>query len=78
MKFLTAIMALMITVSLWAVNINSATIEELAQLPGIGQMTAQKIVKYRKSHKFVSTEELMKVNGIGQKKYNKIKKQLSI
>ena len=78
MKFLAMISALMMTVSLWAVNINTASIEELSTLPGIGQRTAEKIVKYRTEHRFESTVELMEVKGIGEKKYEKIKSELSV
>ncbi len=78
MKFLAIVSALMMTVSLWAVNINTASLEELSTLPGIGQKTAEKIVKYRTEHKFESTVELMEVKGIGEKKYEKIKSELSV
>ncbi len=78
MKILAMVSALVMSVSLWAVNINSASVEELSTLPGIGQGTAEKIVKYRKDHKFKTTAELMEVKGIGEKKYEKIKTKLSI
>ncbi len=78
MKFLAFVSALMLSVSLWAVNINSASIEELSTLPGIGQSTAEKIVKYRKDHKFKTTSDLMEVKGIGSKKFEKIKSKLSV
>ena len=78
MKFLAIVSALMLSVSLWAVNINTASIEELSTLPGIGQGTAEKIVKYRKDHKFKITADLKEVKGIGEKKYEKIKSKLSV
>ncbi|MGB5965249.1 MAG: helix-hairpin-helix domain-containing protein [Sulfurimonadaceae bacterium] len=78
MKFLAFVSALMLSVSLWAVNINTASVEELATLPGIGQGTADKIVKYRKDHKFKTTSDLMEVKGIGSKKFEKIKSKLSV
>ena len=78
MKFLAFVSALMLSVSLWAVNINTASIEELSTLPGIGQSTAEKIVKYRKEHKFKTTSDLMEVKGIGSKKFEKIKSELSV
>ena len=78
MKFLALVSALVLSVSLWAVNINTASIEELSTLPGIGQGTAEKIVKYRKDHKFKSKAELMEVKGIGTKKFEKIESQLSV
>jgi len=63
---------------LFACNINTASIEELSELKGIGSSTSAKIVEYRKKHKFQKTEDLMQVKGIGQKKYDSIKKELSV
>ena len=52
------------------VNINTATSEELESLPGIGEVTAQKIISNRESEgAFASTEDLKRVSGIGDKKY---------
>ncbi len=41
------------------VDINTATIEQLLQLKGIGEATAAKIVVYRKDHKFSSVDEIV-------------------
>lgn len=55
------------------ININSAGIEELDELPGIGPATAQAIVDDRaKNGPFASTEDLMRVSGIGEKKFEKL------
>ncbi len=78
MKVLAFLGALMLSVTLWAVNINTASVEELSTLPGIGQGTAEKIVKYRKEHMFKTISDLKEVNGIGEKKFEKIKAQLSV
>jgi len=78
MKVLAFVSALMLSVSLWAVNINTASVEELTTLPGIGQGTAEKIIKYRKDHQFKTTSDLMDVKGIGSKKFEKIKSKLSV
>lgn len=78
MKFLAMVSALLLSASLWAVNINTASIEELSTLSGVGQKTAEKIVAYRKDHKFKSTSEIMEIKGIGTKRYEKIKDDLSI
>ena len=49
------------------VNINTANVEQLAALKGIGELKAQAIVAYRDHHgKFTSPEELTKVKGIGE------------
>lgn len=61
------------------VNINTAGIAELDTLPGIGPSTAQKIIDYRSiSGRFKSTQDIMKVKGIGKTKYEKLKNNISI
>lgn len=60
------------------VDINTATVEELTGLPGIGPVTAGKIVEYREAHPFVSVEEIQEVKGIGPAKYEAIKDRVSV
>jgi len=62
-----------------SININKAGSDELVKLPGIGEKTAEKILAYRTQNgNFKSLEELMEVKGIGNVKFNKIKKFLYI
>lgn len=61
------------------ININTASIQELDALPGVGEATANKIVNYREEKgKFNSIEEIKNVNGIGDKKYEELKTLISI
>lgn len=54
------------------ININTATIEELMMLPGVGEKTAQKIIYYRESDVFDNVNELINLDGIGEDKFNDI------
>jgi competence protein ComEA len=61
------------------VNINTATIEELEKLPGIGPATAQKIINYRQANGlFQDIEALMNVSGIGLGKFEQIQDLVSL
>mgnify|MGYP000278009122 FL=1 len=61
------------------ININTATQEQLDNLPGVGASTAQKIINYRKENgKFKKKEDLKNVSGIGDSKYNQLKDLIEI
>lgn len=61
------------------VNINTADKEALAELDGIGDTIAQRIIDYRNENGgFKSTDDLMNVNGIGKQKYELIKDSITI
>ena len=62
-----------------AVNLNTATKDELIALPGIGPAKAQAIVDYRKANgAFKTVEELKDVKGIGAKRFEKLKGELTV
>ncbi len=61
------------------VNLNTATVTELMQLPRIGAKTAERIVAFRKQHGgFLRPEELMNVKGIGEKSFLRLKPHLTV
>ena len=61
------------------INLNSATAEQLASLPGIGPATARLIIEHRtQMGKFNRIEELLNVKGIGEKKFEALKDFLTL
>ena len=61
------------------VNLNTATVEDLTSLPGIGPSYAKRIVDYReKNGPFKRVEDLLNVQGIGEKTLEKIRDRVSL
>src|SRR5208282_3510651 len=61
------------------VNLNAATSEELQQVPGIGPVTAEKILQMRKSYgAFKSVDDLLAIRGIGPHRLEKMRKYLTV
>lgn len=60
------------------VNINQASLEMLIGLPGIGPVTADKIINYREDQIFTRIEEIQKVPGIGPATFEQIKIYLTV
>ena len=59
------------------ININKATLEDLMLIPGIGETTALRIIQFRESAGgFHTLEDLMKIRGIKEKKFEHLKKYL--
>ena len=70
--------------ALWAgdtakVNINTASVEEIAKLEKVGQKYAERIVQYRKDHgPFEKAEDITKVKGIGPKTFELNKERITV
>jgi competence protein ComEA len=61
------------------VNINTATLAQLESLPGVGTKAAERILEYRqKNGNFKKIEDLMNVQGIGEKSFLKLKPLLTV
>lgn len=61
------------------VDLNSATVDELESLPGIGVVLAQRVIAHRKSvGRFLAVEDLREVKGIGAKTFDRIKPLVTV
>ena len=57
-----------------SININTASVQELENLPGVGKIIAQRILTYRRQNgPFKSSDDLLKIKGLGEKKLDQIK-----
>jgi len=62
-----------------AVNVNTASVEQLQSVKGIGEKTAAAIVAYREAHgHFQSVDDITKVKGIGDRKLEKMRDALTV
>jgi len=61
------------------VNLNTATVTELMQLPRVGPKTAQRIIAFRVEHgPFQRPEDLMAVKGIGEKTFQRLRPYITV
>lgn len=61
------------------VNLNTATVDQLATIPGVGPKMAERIIDYRqKNGGFKKVEDLMNVSGVGEKSFLKMKPLITV
>jgi competence ComEA-like helix-hairpin-helix protein len=60
------------------INLNTATLDELITLDGVGEVIAKRIIEYRETYGFRSVEELKNIKGIGDVKYAKIVSRVTV
>ena len=61
------------------IDLNRADVKQLMEIPGIGEVTAQRIVEFREKHgPFGRVEDLLKVKGIGEKSFEKLRPYVKV
>ena len=61
------------------IEVNSATVEQLQEVPGIGQTLAERIIEFRKEHgPFERVEDLLNVQGIGERTLERMRPYLEV
>jgi competence protein ComEA len=60
-------------------DLNTAGLEQLDTLPGVGEVTAKRIVEWRTRHgRFSTVEQLRDIDGIGTSKFSKLREQVTV
>lgn len=67
------------TVTSGKINLNTADVNKLQEIPGIGPSTAEKIISYRQNNgRFHKIEDLMNISGIGEKTFEKMEDKITV
>ena len=74
MKKIVALLMLSVSFMLAAINLQTATKEELMGIKGIGDKKADQIIEYRKTNKINSPEDLKNIKGFGNSIVSNIEK----
>lgn len=61
-----------------AININSADKQGLMEIPGVGEVIADRIIEYRKTSRFRKIDDIKNVRGIGDAKFEKMKEAITV
>jgi competence protein ComEA len=59
-------------------DLNTATLGQLDTLPGVGEVTANRIIAYRSAHPFTTVDDLLEVPGIGQRRFEQLKDLVTV
>ena len=78
MKKIWILTAALANFLLATVNLNTATLEELKSIKGIGETKAKAILEYRQEQNFTSVEDIKKIKGIGEKTFESIKDSITV
>lgn len=60
------------------IDLNTATLEQLDTLPGVGEVTANRIIAYRTAHPFRTVDDLRQVTGIGDRRFETLKDLVTV
>ncbi len=61
------------------ININNADYDDLIKIPGMGRTNAKRVIEYREKHgSFNDISEIVKVKGIGPKRYEKMRPYITV
>jgi competence protein ComEA len=78
MKKIVALFMLSVSLMFGAINLQTATKDELMSIKGIGPVKAEQIIKYRKTNKIKSADDLKNIKGFGDGVVDNVKKNKTV